>query len=175
VREGEARSPGGSTRPVCVTAVQEGTRVAERVGLPWFILSAEHGLVVPDEWFSPYERYLPDTPASFRRAWGTWVVERLELLTGTLDGRTIEVHAGSAYVHALRGPLSGKGASVYEPLAGLGLGQRLSWYDAQLDRTGQRDAPGADPHTAADGFCQHLTDDSEASTPGEFLARGPAA
>jgi hypothetical protein len=38
----------------------------------WFILSAEHGLVAPDEWLGPYERYLPDTPPSYRRAWGEW-------------------------------------------------------------------------------------------------------
>src|SRR5680860_82227 len=54
---------------------------AERSGVPWFILSAEHGLVAPDEWLAPYERYLPDTPRSFRSAWGHWVAERLELLS----------------------------------------------------------------------------------------------
>ena len=42
---------------------------AESRGVPWFILSAEHALVAPDEWLSPYERYLPDTPASYRAAW----------------------------------------------------------------------------------------------------------
>jgi hypothetical protein len=82
---------------------------AEQSGLPWFILSAEHGLVAPDEWHSPYERYLPETPPSFRRTWGIWVVERLELLTGSLANRTIEIHAGSTYVDALRGPLASKG------------------------------------------------------------------
>ncbi len=34
---------------------------AEASGRPWFILSAEHGLVSPEEWLEPYERYLPDT------------------------------------------------------------------------------------------------------------------
>ena len=43
---------------------------AENRGLPWFILSAEHGLVAPEEWLAPYERYLPDTPAAYRAAWG---------------------------------------------------------------------------------------------------------
>jgi hypothetical protein len=60
---------------------------AERVGAPWFILSAEHGLVAPEEWLAPYERYLPDTPASYRSAWGAWVAARLGLLAGPLmDG-----------------------------------------------------------------------------------------
>ena len=34
---------------------------AECAGVPWFILSAEHGLVEPDEWLAPYERYLADS------------------------------------------------------------------------------------------------------------------
>ena len=146
---------------------------AERVGLPWFILSAEHGLVVPDEWLSPYERYLPDTPPSFRRAWGTWVVERLELLAGSVAGRTIEIHAGSTYVEALRTPLETKGASLFEPLAGLGMGQRLAWYGAQPDVTDEPDTSGADLHAAAEEFCERLTDDSIAMTPAEFIVRGP--
>jgi len=146
---------------------------AERAGLSWFILSAEHGLVVPDEWLSPYERYLPDTPSSFRRAWGTWVVERLELLTGSLDGRTIEAHAGAGYVDALRGPLASKGASVYEPLAGLGMRQRLAWYGAQAGRAEELDTPG-DLHAAAEGFCERIADDGAAVNPGEFIARGPS-
>lgn len=147
---------------------------AERLDLPWFILSAEHGLVVPDEWLSPYERYLPDTPPSFRRAWGTWVVERLELLTGSLKRRTIEVHAGATYVDALRDPLASKGASVYEPLAGLKMGQRLAWYGARPDTTDEPITPGADLHKAAEDFCERLTDHSSAITPGEFITRGPS-
>ena len=39
---------------------------AERAGVPWFILSAEHGLVAPDEWLAPYERYLADTTGCYR-------------------------------------------------------------------------------------------------------------
>lgn len=54
---------------------------AEASGLPWFILSAEHGLVSPDEWLEPYERYLPGNrvttdergerrwPANWRSPW----------------------------------------------------------------------------------------------------------
>jgi hypothetical protein len=68
---------------------------AERTGLPWFILSAEHGLVGPDEWLAPYERYLPDCPPSYRRAWAQWVAARLELLQGSLRGVAIEIHASS--------------------------------------------------------------------------------
>jgi hypothetical protein len=49
---------------------------AERVGVPWFILSAEHGLVLPDERIAPYSLYLPRTPRTYREAWGKRVVAR---------------------------------------------------------------------------------------------------
>lgn len=119
---------------------------AEHSGLPWFILSAEHGLVAPDEWLAPYERYLPDTPSSFRRAWGMWVIERLELLVGNLSGQTIEIHAGSAYVAALRAPLAAKNASLYEPLAGLAMGRRLAWYGNAATRSGDAAASNVAGH-----------------------------
>jgi hypothetical protein len=65
-------------------------RYDERRGIPWFILSAEHGLIAPDEWLAPWERCLPDTPAAYRTAWDRWVVERLELLVGCWP--TFRVH-----------------------------------------------------------------------------------
>jgi hypothetical protein len=149
---------------------------AERSGVPWFILSAEHGLVAPHEWLAPYERYLPDTPMSYRKVWGMWVTERLELLTRTLRGQTIEIHAGSAYVDALRGPFASKGATLLEPLAGLTLGQRLAWYrDRALEREGDAALPTNDPsHASTDWFCDQLTDTTAGLTPREFLARGSA-
>ena len=103
-------------------------RYAEALGCPWFILSAEHGLVAPDEWLSPYERYLPDTPARYRSAWGSWVAERLEMLAGPLTHKVVEIHAGSTYADALTPPLRAKGAALRFPLAGLSMGRRLQWY-----------------------------------------------
>lgn len=51
---------------------------AEASGHPWFIISAEHGLVQPDEWLEPYDCYLPTMPGEYRRAWGRRVREQLE-------------------------------------------------------------------------------------------------
>jgi hypothetical protein len=147
---------------------------AEQSSLPWFILSAEHGLVAPDEWLAPYERYLPDTPSSFRRAWGVWVIERLELLAGSLRRQTIEIHAGSAYVDALRGPLASKGASLFEPLAGLAMGQRLAWYNLASTRADQRASTDGASHALSVGICEQLEDAEAAVTLSEFLAQDPA-
>lgn len=104
---------------------------AERSGSPWFILSAEHALVGPDEWIAPYDRYLPDTPRDYRVAWGEWAAARLELLAGPLHGRVIEIHAGAAYVQPLTTPLARRGAQIERPLEGLTSVRWQGWYDAR--------------------------------------------
>src|SRR5690242_8242258 len=65
---------------------------AEATGRPWFILSAEHGLVSPDTWLELYERYLPDTSRDYRRAWGQKVAAQLQESLGSLAGLVIDVH-----------------------------------------------------------------------------------
>ncbi len=60
---------------------------AEAVGRPWFILSAKHALVEPDELLAPYDVYLAEQSTAYRTAWGAWVVERLAALVGSLDDR----------------------------------------------------------------------------------------
>jgi hypothetical protein len=141
---------------------------AERSGAPWYILSAEHGLVAPDEWLAPYERYLPDTSPEYRRAWGTWVAARLQMLEGPLQGKTIEIHASSAYLEAVRQPLTELGAVITDPLRGLAMGERLSWYDADASSSV---AGGAEPEELdVAPLIQRLRDDASAMTPEAFLA-----
>lgn len=147
---------------------------AEALGVPWFILSAEHGLVAPEEWCAPYERYLPDTPASYQEAWGRWVVERLALLTGDLPGRSVEIHASSDYVRAIQDPLRKRGAVVLEPLKGLRPGERLAWYDAMKAMT---PAPPSSTELATvtpdvSELLTVLTDQAKAVTPAGLRARG---
>ena len=139
---------------------------AEETGVPWFILSAEHGLVVPDEWVSPYERYLPDTPATFRSAWGLWVAARLQLLAGPLSGRIIEAHAGSAYIDAIRPQLEAQGAMLIAPLQGLSMGARLAWYGSEAV-SAEQDLEIDDSKITA-----RLLRESAAVSPDEFLATG---
>lgn len=152
---------------------------AEAAGLPWFILSAEHGLVAPDEWLAPYERYLPDTPSSYREAWGRWVVARLELLHGTLAGATVEVHASDAYISAVEAPLRAASATIHVPLAGLALGERLQWYAAELASDAgslsvsrNSDAALRDVESLVDQLAAYLSDEGNAVTVPELLASG---
>jgi hypothetical protein len=127
-----SKSKGAEPAPACELYVsprfKKAKRFAEGSGDPWFILSAEHGLVAPDEWLAPYERYLADTSGAYRRAWGEWVVARLELLSSGLSGVTVEVHAGRSYAQPLRDPLGRAGARIDLPLAGLSQGRQLQWY-----------------------------------------------
>src|SRR5512133_3761902 len=52
-------------------------RYADASGLPWLILSAQHGLVDPDEVLEPYDLALTQLPAAARREWGMDVVAKL--------------------------------------------------------------------------------------------------
>jgi hypothetical protein len=144
---------------------------AERVGVSWFILSAEHGLVRPDELLSPYNLRLSETSTAYRRAWGARVVKRLEEVVGALAGKKIEVHAGEAYAGPIRALLRTAGAEVMEPLRGLAFGQRLSWY---LCTNGLPPAPTVKRQVFLEAaeLLTELRDESRAVTPGQFLATG---
>ena len=107
---------------------------AERRGVPWYILSAEYGLVAPEQWLAPYERYLPKESSVYQRAWGVKVAVDLERVQGSLQSKVIEVHASSVYLDAIRSGLQSRGAVITDPLRGLGLGKRLQWYDKTLLR-----------------------------------------
>jgi hypothetical protein len=90
---------------------------AERSGYPWFVLSAKHGLLDPGDVVSPYDLHIDERSASYRTAWGEWVVAQLgERMP--LDGATVEVHGGVDFAQPLRQPLSRRGATLELPLPG---------------------------------------------------------
>lgn len=109
---------------------------AERSGLPWVIFSAKHGILRPDATISYCDVALKKLPANTRRAKGREAAKDLEKLFGPLAGETFEIHAGDAYVIALRPALKQMGADLINPLEGLRLGYQLAWY---------ADTPAAEP------------------------------
>lgn len=143
---------------------------AENLDIAWFILSAEHGLVAPDEWLAPYERYLPDTPAAYRAAWAGWVAARLDLLAGPIAGKVIEIHASAPYVDVVRPILESHGGTVLDPLKGLAQGERLAWYIADERETGWASTEADDA-----SIVEQLLNASLAESPGEFLSAGREA
>lgn len=146
---------------------RKGRAYAEHAGVPWFILSAQHGLVAPDDELEPYDLRLRAMSQQYRREWGGRVVEALREALGSIDGLSIEVHAGSAYVDPIRNELRSAGATVIEPLAGLALGPRLAWYG---DRAITPASPA--PRPDVDDLIARLLRAGEAISPADFLATG---
>jgi len=127
---------------------------AEGTGRPWFILSAEHGLVSPDEWLEPYDCYLPDMSRDYRRNWGLRVAAQLEEAVGPLEGVVFDIHAGAAYVESVEAALRPLGGVVTDQLHGLAFGRRLSWYVWQ----------GSGSAVTAHAVAEDLRDESRAVT-----------
>ena len=90
-----------------------------RSGLPWFVLSAKHGLLDPADVVGPYDLQIGDRSARYRTAWGEWVVGQLAERV-RLDGVTVEVHGGVDFAQPLRQPLAVRGAALELPLPGRG-------------------------------------------------------
>jgi hypothetical protein len=104
-------------------------RAVERSCDRWFILSAKHGLVDPDQLLEPYDETLTAASEGQRRRWSRSVLAELERRLGILTGVVFEAHAGSAYLdHGLASGLEARGAKVERPVEGLALGQQLAFY-----------------------------------------------
>jgi hypothetical protein len=144
---------------------------AEESGARWFVLSAEYGLVEPQQIIEPYELHLSSTTPTYRTEWARRVVDELTATIGGLRGKVTEIHAGSSYTDAVRDGLTKAGATVTEPLAGLTIGKRLAWYPplATVDAV----TAAAPPTEAVDELVRQLRRDTDALTPDELLAHGP--
>lgn len=90
---------------------------AVHLQLPWFVLSAKHGLLDPDDVIGPFDVQIDDQSAAYRTAWGEWVVAQLADRL-QLDGVTVEVHGGVDFAQPLRQPLARRGAVLDIPLPG---------------------------------------------------------
>lgn len=93
----------------------------EQTGATWFILSALHGLVEPDQPLACYNRHLKGLSMSQRRAWGASVRLKLQQLGYDAETRYV-ILAGKAYRDCLDFPEH----QVTAPLAGLSIGRQLA-------------------------------------------------
>lgn len=110
-------------------------RYAESTGKPWFIFSAEHGIIDPEVEIAPYDVAMSRLPVDEVRAKGARAAGQLEGLIGPLRGKTFEIHAGASYVRSIREPLVIRGAILVNPLERLRFGYQLQWYDQQAGVT----------------------------------------
>ena len=94
---------------------------AEARGDAWYILSAEHGLVAPDDVLAPYDLDLRKVRKPDRIAWAERVQARLlDVLPAEAE---VVILAGMAYREHLVPFLRARGFSVAVPLEGLKSGQ----------------------------------------------------
>ena len=104
--------------------------VIEKTGDPWRILSAEYGLLHPDEEVRPYERTLNAMGVQERRAWAEGVLVHIETRLDGVD--TIVFFAGRRYREFLEPALRSRGLGVSVPMIGLSQGRQMQWLDAHL-------------------------------------------
>ena len=98
---------------------------AEAIATQWFILSAKHGLVRPDEVIEPYEQTLNTMGIADRRHWARRVQGQMD--EHMPDADRIVVLAGERYREFLMDYLRRRAATVDVPMAGLRIGEQLSW------------------------------------------------
>ena len=98
-------------------------RYAEANADCWYILSAEHGLVHPDQVIEPYERTLNAMPKQGRLAWADRVQQ--QLLRILPENAQVILLAGARYREGIEPFLLERGFPVTVPLRGLRIGEQL--------------------------------------------------
>lgn len=95
----------------------------------WWILSAEHGLVNPDDELLPYDVALKGQPRARLRTWSASVLDAIDEAIRPAPGDAFEVHAGAEYRDfGLVSGLLARGSAVEVPTASMRLGPQLRFY-----------------------------------------------
>lgn len=99
----------------------------ETAGLRWYILSAKHGLLHPDQQIESYEMTLNKMGVRERQAWAQSVMRQIG---DQLRGKDkFVLLAGLRYREFLQPLLESEGAKIRVPMAGLTQGRQLNWLD----------------------------------------------
>jgi hypothetical protein len=105
--------------------------VVERTCTEWWILSAEHGLVHPDQVLAPYDTSLKDVGRAERPSWSELVLQALDKQAHPRPGDIFEIHAGIEYRDfGLVVGLRVRGCSVEVSTARRRFGQQLHFYQS---------------------------------------------
>jgi hypothetical protein len=92
-----------------------------------YILSAKYGLLLLEEQIEPYNVTLKDLKETEKRKWGLNVLKRIKKLDLK---QPIYVYAGIEYIEPLLD------IQLITPLNGLGLGERLKWFNKRIKKKG---------------------------------------
>lgn len=102
--------------------------LVDAMGWPWFILSAEYGLVEPAEVIAPYNKTLKAMSVDARRAWAKEVWECLEPHLAEVG--SVAVFAGKPYREFLVPRLRRRGIEAHVLMRRIG--EQLRWLNEQL-------------------------------------------
>jgi len=105
---------------------RKAARTCEAMHMDWAILSAKHGLVLPDQVIDPYDVTFKDLTRDERAVWGIRTQKQITQRWGRR--RTVWVYAGRAYLSAVAG------LNVVAPLGKMGIGHRLKKLTDDLPR-----------------------------------------
>ncbi len=95
----------------------------------WWILSAEHGLVHPNQILEPYDLSMHHLSPDMRREWSAKVLRSLQNKCGITEGDKFEIHAGHEYRNfGLIDGLLDRGAFIDIPVEGMKFGMQLNFY-----------------------------------------------
>lgn len=106
----------------------------ESRGLPWYVISAQGGVIAPDTPIRTYDKTMSDLTELEIAEWHVGIANQVftELYytfgEPALKDVTIELHAGKRYCEPLATILSLFGIKVVRPVASLGIGQQLAYY-----------------------------------------------
>jgi cytoplasmic iron level regulating protein YaaA (DUF328/UPF0246 family) len=120
----QKRNAAAPARDLYLSQLFRGLRkYAETHADTWYILSAEYGVLRPEQVVEPYERTLNRMPKRDRLAWGEKVQQQLLDLV-PVDAEVILL-AGQRYREDIEPFLRKRGHSVSVPLQGLQIGKQL--------------------------------------------------
>lgn len=104
---------------------------AEATADRWFIQSAEHGLIAPEDRLAPYDTRPGDLDDVDE--WADEIAADLAETVGT--NAVVEILGGKAYADPLTPALEAYGMDVHEPLRGQRIGTRQSTLDTMATRS----------------------------------------
>ena len=99
----------------------------------WYILSAKHGLLNPDQVIAPYEKSLNTKSRAEREGWAAKVWRDLEKWLVPDD--EVIMLAGKKYREFLAPRINNHGCQIKVPMEGLGIGRQLQWLADQLSKS----------------------------------------
>lgn len=120
-------------RELYVSALfKKASAYAQQEADSWFILSAKHGLVHPDEVLEPYDVKLGTKQAGPIHDWSQKV--RAQLIEHVPVYAEVLLLAGGQYQYAIGSPSNPSPWRVHDPMKGMQIGQRLQFLNSALGK-----------------------------------------